>query len=237
MSGLIEYKNVKEIKTYKGVSTIRLINGDCMEIMRQLPDNYFSLAITDPPYGIGADAVQKKGADSGVKINGGGWKKYKETSWDLHIPKNEYFKELFRVSENHIIWGGNYFDINISGVVVWNKYENGTLPHGEMAKTNIKTFKIFNMSRADAYINNVDVKIHPTQKPVALYEWLLTNYAKSGDKILDTHGGSMSSAIACYNLNYDLDICELDKDYFEQAKKRFEKHKSQLRIDDMFGQE
>jgi len=216
---------------------INLYNCDCMEFMKDVPDDYYELAIVDPPYGIGADINQKKRSSKKWSGKSGGqWKAYKETNWDNNTPDMGYFTELKRVSKNQIIWGGNYFNINENGVIIWDKGKNGTLPHGELAKTNIKTFKIFYISRADAYINNCDNKIHPTQKPVELYKWLLKNYAKEGDKIIDTHGGSMSIAIACHDMKFDLDLCELDKDYFEAGKKRLEKHQTQLNLFDLIGE-
>ncbi|MCP3669468.1 MAG: site-specific DNA-methyltransferase [Gammaproteobacteria bacterium] len=211
---------------------IELLNCDCMEYMKGLEGNAFDLAIVDPPYGIDYDKQQNKMASSGREGNGGKWKGYKQTEWDANIPDGSYFDEIKRVSSNQIIWGGNYYPIDLSGVIVWDKGENGTLPHGELAKTNIKTFKIFKMSRADAYINNPSLKIHPTQKPVKLYEWLLTSYAKEGDRILDTHLGSGSSAIAAHYAGFDFVGMEIDKDYYGAAVKRFNSETAQV---DMFG--
>ena len=201
--------------------TVNLLHIDCMEFLKTCKDNEFDLAIVDPPYGINYDKQQNESAKSGRRSNGGAWKKYKDTEWDSNIPNDDYFTELYRVSKNQIIWGGNYYKIDLSGVVIWSKGENGTLPHGEMAKTSIKTFKIFNMSRTDAYINNSSLKIHPTQKPIKLYEWLLKNYAKEGDKILDTHLGSGSSAIAAHYGGFEFTGCELDEDYYIAACKRY----------------
>jgi len=208
-----------------------ITNEDNMKLMARYEDNYFDLAIVDPPYGINADIKQNKQSESNRISNGGKWKKYHKSKWDIETPNNIYFKELKRVSKNHIIWGGNYFfNLHLEGVIIWNKFKNLKMKEGELAKTSFNTFKIFNMSRADAYINDCDNKIHPTQKPVKLYEWLLHNYAKEGDKILDTHLGSGSIAIACHNLGYDLTACELDDEYYEAAMKRIEQHKSQLRM-------
>ena len=153
----------------------------------------------------------------------------------IGIVKHSKFKntgiELFRISKNQIVWGGNYFkDLNLEGVIIWYKGNSGNFKEGELAKTNINTFKVYKYSRADAYINDCESKIHPTQKPVKLYEWLLMNYAKEGDKILDTHLGSGSIALACHNLGYDLTACELDKDYFNAAIKRIDQHKAQIRM-------
>ena len=209
-----------------------LYNQDCMEAMKEMKDNQFDLAIVDPPYGINQDKIQeslsnKKGFTKGA----GTYKEYHKTNWDNKIPSNDYFKELIRVSKNQIVWGGNYFYyLNLEGVIIWYKGNSGNFKEGEMAKTNINTFKVYQYSRADAYINDCDSKIHPTQKPVKLYEWLLMNYAKEGDTILDTHLGSGSIAIACHNLGYDLTGYEIDKEYFEAATKRIEQHKAQQRL-------
>ena len=210
---------------------MKISNEDNIELMARYQDNYFDLAIVDPPYGIDIDKRQDSLAGKQIGNNGGKYKKYHKTNWDSNVPTNEYFDELKRVSKQQIIWGGNYFfNVKLSGVIIWNKGANGIFKEGEMAKTSINTFAIHYISRADAYINKCDSKIHPTQKPVQLYEWLLMKYAKEGDKILDTHLGSGSIAIACHNLEYDLTACELDKDYYEAAIKRIEQHKQQLRI-------
>jgi site-specific DNA-methyltransferase (adenine-specific) len=211
------------------MAEINIYNCDCMEFMKALPDKAYELAIVDPPYGIDADIEQNKNAIAGRISNGGTWKKYKNTNWDSNIPTIEYFKQLFRVSKIQIIWGGNYFFLPpCCKWIVWNKVQRGYMTDGEMAWTSMKgQVSIFDMSRTDAYINKCDGKIHPTQKPVALYQWLLKNYAKQGDKILDTHGGSCSIAIACDIMGFDLDVCELDTDYYNAAVERFERHKRQ----------
>jgi site-specific DNA-methyltransferase (adenine-specific) len=210
---------------------MKITNEDNMELMARYKDNYFDLAIVDPPYGINADIEQNKQSESNRISNGGKWKKYHKSKWDIETPNNIYFKELKRVSKNQIIWGGNYFfNLHLEGVIIWNKFKNLKMKEGELAKTSFNTFKIFNMSRADAYINDCDSKIHPTQKPLKLYEWLLMNYANEGNKILDTHLGSGSLAIACHNLGYDLTACELDREYYEAAIKRLEQHKAQLTL-------
>ena len=209
------------------------ITNECnMELMSRYDDNYFDLAIVDPPYGINQDKVQEGLSNKkGFTKNAGTYKEYHKTDWDNKLPTLEYFKELQRVSKNQIVWGGNYFhELNLEGIVVWYKGNSGNFKEGELAKTNINTFKVYQYSRADAYINDCDSKIHPTQKPVKLYEWLLMNYAKEGDKILDTHLGSGSIAIACHNLGFDLTACELDKEYYEASMKRLNEHTSQLRI-------
>ena len=203
-----------------------------MEALKEFKDNQFDLAIVDPPYGINQDKVQEGLSNKkGFTKNAGTYKKYHKTEWDNETPTKEYFDELIRVSKNYIIWGGNYFNyLNDEGVVVWYKGNSGNFKEGELAKTNINTFKVFKYSRSDAYINHCDSKIHPTQKPVKLYEWLLMNYAKEGDKILDTHLGSGSIAIACHNLGFELEGYELDKEYFEAATKRLKEHTNQKRL-------
>ena len=207
------------------------ITNECnMELMARYEDNYFDLAIVDPPYGINQDKVQEGLSNKkGFTKNAGTYKEYHKTEWDNEVPDLKYFTELQRVSKNQIVWGGNYFhELNLEGVVVWYKGNSGNFKEGELAKTNINTFKVYKYSRADAYINDCDVKIHPTQKPVKLYEWLLINYAKEGYKILDTHLGSGSIALACHNLKFDLTACELDEEYFNAAIKRLKEHQQQL---------
>ena len=209
-----------------------ITNEDNMELMARYEDNYFDLAIVDPPYGINQDKVQEGLSNKkGFTKNAGTYKEYHKTDWDNKVPTLEYFKQLQRVSKNQIVWGGNYFhELNLEGIIVWYKGNSGNFKEGELAKTNINTFKVYQYSRADAYINDCDSKIHPTQKPVKLYEWLLMNYAKEGDKILDTHLGSGSIALACHNLGYDLTACELDKEYYDAAMRRITEHKQQLRM-------
>jgi site-specific DNA-methyltransferase (adenine-specific) len=201
-----------------------------MELMSRYEDNYFDLAIVDPPYGLG-DRLVKGGAKGGM----GTLRNLaddKVTTWDDEIPPPEYFTELKRVSKKQIIWGGNYFLDYLGktdGFVVWDKM-NGTNPmaDAELAWQNIKgTTRMF---RWHHFSGEQTKKIHPTQKPVKLYEWLLDNYAKEGDKILDTHCGSGSIAIACHNRKFELTACELDKDYYDNAIKRINNHTAQLRI-------
>ena len=203
------------------------ITNECnMELMSRYEDNHFDLAIVDPPYGIGISGQkeQKKGKKSDRKY-------HKEKDWDNEIPNKEYFKQLFRVSKNQIIWGANYFVEHLNkgtkGWVVWDKAQYGlTMSDCELAYSSFqKPTRVYVKNRAVLISQNT---IHPTEKPIKLYEWLLMNYAKEGDKILDTHLGSGSIAIACHNLKYDLTACELDKEYFEAAIKRIEKHKQQL---------
>ncbi|MBP7710756.1 MAG: site-specific DNA-methyltransferase [Rickettsiales bacterium] len=200
-------------------------NCDNMEFMAKFPDGHFELAIVDPPYGIGADKAQNAGGEKW------GFKQYKQTDWDSSIPSKEYFAELKRVSKNQIIWGGNYMTEHLPpsmGWIVWDKEQRDfSLADGELAWTSFKkALRIFELSRGKALANNNEDggRIHPTQKPVRLYEWLLANYAKEGDKILDTHVGSGSSRIACHNLKFDFFGCELDEDYFKQAEQRYQEH-------------
>ena len=214
-----------------------------MELMSRYEDNYFDLAIVDPPYGINADKAQNAAAESRKKANGKskagrGWKEYKATEWDSETPKNEYFKELLRVAKKQIIWGGNYFPYiwnHSNSFIIWNKMQRDfSLADGELAwySENNKAMRTFDFSRGGALSDNNKNggRFHPTQKPVKLYEWLLMNYAKEGFKILDTHLGSGSIAIACHNLGFDLTACELDKDYYDAAIKRIQQHKAQIRM-------
>ena len=197
-------------------------NCDNMELMAKYPDGYFELAIVDPPYGIGD---KFKGGNSG-KMN---FNEVVEKGWDNETPSKEYFKELKRVSKNQIIWGGNYFLDNLGNTrcfIWWDKQisQDFSLAMTELAWTSFdKLAKIFRMSTPKG-----GGKIHPTQKPVALYKWLLMNYAKEGDKILDTHLGSGSSRIAAHDMKFDFVGCELDKDYFEAAEFRYQEHIKQL---------
>jgi len=210
----------------------KFINGDCLDAMKEYPDNYFGLAIVDPPYGIGADETQNKLSNKkGFTKNAGTYKKYHDTAWDKNVPSNEYFNELLRTTKNQIVWGGNYFYyLKLEGVIIWYKGGSGNFKEGEFAKTNINTFKIFKYSRSDAYINDIDIKVHPTQKPIKLYKWLLKNYAKEGDTILDTHVGSASSLIACEDMGFEYVGYEIDEDYYKAASKRLDTFLSQIRM-------
>lgn len=212
---------------------IRIIHGDCMEAMRSMSNKEYDLAIVDPPYGIGiVEAIKKstvEGTSSMFKMTKG----RDGSDFDRQIPDKSYFVELKRVSVNQIIWGGNYFiDYlhNTRSFVVWDKM-NGTNAFAdcELAWTsfNKNTF-IFRMHHFSA---GYDAKIHPTQKPVRLYEWLLLKYAKQGDSILDTHLGSGSSAIAADIMGFDFTGYEIDKDYYEAAKLRLERHQQQQTLE------
>jgi site-specific DNA-methyltransferase (adenine-specific) len=221
---------------------IRFFNVDCVKFMAEVPDKYYDLAIVDPPYGIGASSDARFGGSYVVNMGGAkrkvAAKKYIHKNWDFKKPTFEYWKEIKRVSKNQIVWGGNYFVENLTNSscwLVWNKV-NGKNNNAdcELAWTSFDTaVRMFSWKwngMLQQNMKNKETRIHPTQKPVELYRWLLVNYAKKGDKILDTHGGSMSIAIACDIEGFELDICELDKDYFNDAIKRFKIHKSQTKL-------
>ena len=199
---------------------ITITNEDNMKLMARYEDNHFDLAIVDPPYGID---VKTRVFDDGKK-------------WDSETPNKEYFEELKRVSRNQIIWGGNYFLDYLGATpcfLIWDKKmtDKHLMSMSEMAWTsfNSKNLIFRQPPVGDRGFYNIDGKrIHPTQKSIKLYEWTIINYAKEGDKILDTHLGSGSVAIAAHNLKFDLTACEIDKDYFEAATKRLKKHQQQL---------
>ena len=201
------------------MANVTLLNMDCMEAMAKMPDKAYDLAICDPPYGI--ERMSRIGNDKNNRIT-----LVKSSLWNTK-PTQEYFNELFRVSEKQIIWGANNFTLpQTEYFIVWDKAQTvDNFASAELAWTNVKIpAKIFHYP---IHKHNQIVRIHPTQKPVALYQWLLKNYAKQGDKILDTHGGSCSSAIACDIMGFDADIYEIDKDYYEAALDRFNRHKQQ----------
>ena len=196
-------------------SKIELHNVDCLPFMKQCEDKQFDLAIVDPPYGIGISSNPVR-------------QQHEKKSWDNAIPSKEYFAELKRVSKHQIVWGGNYFlqylD-NTQCFLIWDKKQpfDFSLAMCEMAWTSFsKPAKIFTQS-----VLKERNKIHPTQKPIELYKWLLTHYAEKGQKILDTHLGGGSIAIACDELGFDLTACEIDKDYFEKANKRLNPYRKQ----------
>lgn len=214
------------------MSKIELINGDCMDGMRRYPDNYFELAIVDPPYGIKEPAFRRNDKNS-LSKKACKTKEYNTAVYEQKAPDEMYFNELFRISKSQIVWGGNYFGLRGSRCwIVWDKVTmDSQWADAELAwtsfKTSVRMFKFAWNGMIQGDMKNKEVRIHPTQKPVKLYEWLLTNYAKPGDKILDTHGGSMSSAIACHNMGHDLVLFELDKDYFEAGQARLIEHQKQ----------
>ena len=206
-----------------------------MELMARYPDKYFDLAIVDPPYGIGEDG--KKNHSRGKNANA---TKYTPKNWDKNISNINYFKELKRISNNQIIWGANHFiqnipDANSSGWIVWDKMDSeNDFSSCELAYTSFKKglrkFKFLWSGYWQGDMKNKEKRIHPTQKPVALYKWVLEKYAKENDKILDTHLGSGSIAIACHDYGFDLTACELDREYFEAAMKRLKDHQKQLKL-------
>jgi site-specific DNA-methyltransferase (adenine-specific) len=212
-------------------------NEDCMEGMARYPDKYFDLAIVDPPYGIGEDG-SKNHTRSKLSIA----KNYKSFAGnDIFAPDINYFNELLRVSKNQIIWGANHFIENIPNAdsscwIVWDK-DNGKSDFAdcELAYTSFKSaVRIYKFKWQGMLQENMKIKekrIHPTQKPVTLYKWLLHNYAKQGDKIIDTHLGSGSSRIAAYEMGFDFTAFELDKEYFEAQEKRYKAHIMQLKME------
>ena len=205
-------------------------NEDCMEGMARYPDKYFDLAIVDPPYGIDL-ANMKMGLGNTPNASKAKNRKWKAKNWDNEIPSNEYFIELFRVSKNQIIWGGNYFNLGkCNKFIIWDKEIPAGLSFSdcEFAWTSFNgSNKIF---RYSAYLNKSE-KFHPTQKPPQLYKWLLNNYANQGDKIIDTHLGSGSSRIAAYEMGFDFTAFELDTEYFEAQEKRYKAHIAQLKLE------
>lgn len=208
------------------MATIQLYNQDCLEAMRQMPDNAFDLAIVDPPYGININ--MNMGRKKGAPI------KHAKKDWDAQIPPPLYFEELQRVSSNQIIWGGNYFPLPLTKAwIFWDKNvpEDLSFADGELAWTSFdKTLVKARVPYSGFTGKDDDGRIHPTQKPVALYKWLLDRYAKPGDKILDTHLGSGSIAIACHDYGYDLTGYELDTDYYNAAMQRLKNHQSQTQL-------
>jgi site-specific DNA-methyltransferase (adenine-specific) len=206
----------------KVTDKITITNEDNMLLMARYPDNYFDLAIVDPPYGI----------DAGKMTMGSGKHNFKKgKDWDSAIPNEEYFNEVFRVSKNQIIWGGNYFPLPLNNNwIIWDKLNpNLSFSEGEMAwcsiKKNVRIFK-----RYSAMEDYDGKKQHPTQKPIKLYEYCLTKYANEGDKILDTHLGSGSIAIACHDYGFELTCCELDKEYYDKAIQRIKNHTNQQKL-------
>jgi site-specific DNA-methyltransferase (adenine-specific) len=213
---------------------LTITNEDNMELMARYPDKYFDLAIVDPPYGIGEDGGDKKRGTKGIKTP-----IYTKKYWDTTTASKKYFKELKRISKNQIVWGANHFIENLMATnsscwIVWDKDNTGDFADCELAWTSFKTavrkfeFRWNGMLQGD--MKNKEIRIHPTQKPVALYKWLLDKYAKQGDKILDTHLGSGSIAIACHDYGFDLTACELDKEYFNKAMQRINNYTAQTKL-------
>ena len=225
------------------------LNVDCMEYMRTLPDKAFDLAIVDPPYGIGEDGgksrskfvTQKNG--NRLYVEDG---PYEKTGFDIAPPRQVFFNELFRVSKAQIIWGANYFTLPRAGAIVWDKCNDGSdQSDGEIAFNSLtsrvdifrymwrgmmqgKSISEGTIQQGNKALN--EKRIHPTQKPVALYEWLLMKYAKEGWRILDTHLGSGSSRIAAYNLGFEFVGCEIEPTYFQLQEQRFAEHTAQERL-------
>jgi site-specific DNA-methyltransferase (adenine-specific) len=215
------------------------LNIDCMEYMKDIPDKHFALAIVDPPYGIGCDAFgMSRRAYNSLKFRNYKGKQWQGGRWDKEPETKEYFIELKRISKNQIIWGANHFienipDANSSCWLVWKKNgqnQNATNADCELAYSSFDTaVRFFNYDWCGfGYINQGENKIHPTQKPITLYSWILKNYAKQNDNILDTHLGSGSSRIACHKAGYDFVGCEIDKDYFDAQEKRFNDYLKQI---------
>ena len=201
-----------------------VFNIDNMVGMAKYPDKYFDLAIVDPPYGISIN--MNMGRQKGKA------KRHKDESWDDAPPDESYFKELFRVSNNQIIWGGNYFPLPLTkSWIFWDKLvpEGVSFADGELAWTSFD-MTLRKLTVLYSGFQGTEGKIHPTQKPVKLYKWLLKEYAKAGDKILDTHLGSGSSRIACEDMGFDLVAFENNKDYYDSQEQRFNEYKSQLKL-------
>lgn len=209
--------------------SINFFNVDCIEFMKSKPDKCYDLAIVDPPYGLDL-ANMNMGVGKSKKASKIENRKWKPKNWDKETPTAEYFEQLFRISKNQIIWGGNYFELPpCKNYIIWDK----EMPEGlsfadcEMAWTSFD--KAPKMLRYSAYLDKAS-KFHPTQKPVYMYRWILQKYAKPNDKIIDTHGGSMTIAKACEIEGFDLDVCEIDKEYFQAGVNAFNLHKRQQRL-------
>ena len=214
---------------------ITITNEDNMILMARYPDNYFDLAIVDPPYGIDIHKMNYTQSTKGGVAKRNDYSSI--TDWDSNVPSNEYFTELFRVSKNQIIWGGNYFTLPlVKGWVIWDKktedkYSND-FADCELAWSSFdrpaKIVRYLWSGMLQPDMKNKQKRIHPTEKPYQLYKWILDKYAKQGDKILDTHLGSGSIAIACHDYKFDLTACELDKEYYNAAINRLKHHQQQL---------
>jgi site-specific DNA-methyltransferase (adenine-specific) len=216
---------------------LTITNEDNMQLMARYEDKHFDLAIVDPPYGIG-EGKRKSYHKNALT-------KYTSKKWDNEIPSLEYFNELFRVSKNQIIWGANYFTEYLpicKKWIIWDKKQPEGIDQAmfEMAfnsqsKIQAKIYRQSAQSNSNNVANNKMlaqqyIRIHPTQKPILLYKWLLDKYAKPNDKILDTHLGSGSIAIACHDYGFDLTACELDKEYYDKAMQRINNHTNQQKL-------
>lgn len=200
---------------------ITLVCGDCMDFMKEVRDKEFDLAIVDPPYGLPKTSTHGRGKLKTRIIN-----RNDIHRWDTP-PDEAYFRELFRISENQIIWGGNYFPLPPARCVIcWDKVQ----PWENFSQIELAWTSFDCPAKLFRFDNRTTKKIHPTEKPVKLYEWLLTRFAKEGDKILDTHGGSMSHAIAAHKLGYELTIIEKDEEYYESAKERLIEFQKELSL-------
>ena len=212
----IDWANVKNPHLF--------INGDCMEYMKTMPDKYVDLCICDPPYGIGIN--HNIGRRKGDKPSD-----YKKVTWDNEPPSKEYFDELLRVSQNQIIWGANHFiSLLPYDSPCWICWDKGFSPDVSFASFEMAYTSFKSVSKRIALTSIQNDRIHPTQKPIKLYKWLLQHYAKEGDKILDTHVGSASSLIACYQMNFDYIGFEIDKEYYEKAQKRIADEMAQVSL-------
>ena len=210
----------------KVTDKIEITNEDNMALMSRYEDNYFDLAIVDPPYGI------KRSKGIGKRKNEVVYTRYEDKKWDNNIPTKEYFSELNRVSKNQIIWGANYFGFTFNKMIIWDK----KIGDNDFAMAEIASHSFTSSTKICSFFCGANrngkntTRIHPTQKPIKLYEWILMRYAKKCDKILDTHLGSGSIAIAAHNLGFKLTACELDKEYYEASIKRIKNHISQQRL-------
>ena len=214
---------------------ITITNEDNMILMARYPDNYFELAIVDPPYGIGESNKQRKNTPSKKWKSAKNDIQYIKKDWDNDVPNKQYFNELKRVSKNQIIWGGNYMTEFLPpkmGWIFWDKKTGDSdFSDGELAWTSFdKALRKFEWLWSGFKKQQPEERMHPTQKPVALYKWILDKYAKQGDKILDTHLGSGSIAIACHDYKYELTACELDKEYYDKAIQRITNHTNQQKL-------
>ena len=210
----------------KVTDKIEITNEDNMALMSRYEDNYFDLAIVDPPYGI------KRSKGIGKRKNEVVYTRYEDKKWDNNIPTKEYFSELNRVSRNQIIWGANYFGFTFNKMIIWDK----KIGDNDFAMAEIASHSFTSSTKICSFFCGANrngkntTRIHPTQKPIKLYEWILMRYAKEGDKILDTHLGSGSIALACHNLGFELTACELDKEYYDASIKRIKNHILQQRL-------